>query len=107
MLYTPSSYESEALRLWPQRCNTANPRGVTTVSKKYSLTVARHATVLLAVPSTVHYPPNYKIKNQVTFKNVNKLFTLLVHYKLREVPSYETLCYYNAPFCKRKHLHRG
>jgi hypothetical protein len=38
-----------------------NPRGVTTVSYKYSLTVARHATVVVAVPSTVHYP-NYKIK---------------------------------------------
>jgi hypothetical protein len=31
-----------------------NPRGVTTA--------ARHATVVVAVPSTVHYPPNYKIK---------------------------------------------
>jgi hypothetical protein len=39
-----------------------NPRGVTTVSHKYSLTAARHATVLVAVPSTVHYPANYKIK---------------------------------------------
>jgi hypothetical protein len=39
-----------------------NPRGVATVSHKYSLTVATHATVLVAVPSTVHYPPNYKIK---------------------------------------------
>jgi hydroxymethylpyrimidine/phosphomethylpyrimidine kinase len=39
-----------------------NPRGVTTVSHKYSLTVARHATVLVAVPSTVHYPANYEIK---------------------------------------------
>jgi hypothetical protein len=35
-----------------------NPRGVTTV-----LTVARHATVVVAVPSTVHYPANYKTKN--------------------------------------------
>jgi hypothetical protein len=39
-----------------------NPRGVTTVSHKYSLTVARHATVVVTVPSTVHYPDNYKIK---------------------------------------------
>jgi hypothetical protein len=39
-----------------------NPRGVATVSHKYSLTVARHATVAVAVPSTVHYPANYKIK---------------------------------------------
>jgi hypothetical protein len=45
--------------------NTAtllNPRGVTTVSHKYSVTVARHATVVVAVPSTVHYLANYKIK---------------------------------------------
>jgi hypothetical protein len=39
-----------------------NPRDVTTVSHKYSLTVARHSTVLVAVPSTVHHPPNYKTK---------------------------------------------
>jgi hypothetical protein len=31
-----------------------NPRGVTTVSHKYSVTVARHAAVVEAVPSTVH-----------------------------------------------------
>jgi hypothetical protein len=36
-----------------------NPRGVTTVSYKYSLTVARHASVVVAVPSTVRYPVNY------------------------------------------------
>jgi hypothetical protein len=41
------------------------------------------------------------------FKNVNKLFTLIVDYKFRKVPSYETWCYYNAPFLKRKYLHRG
>jgi hypothetical protein len=39
-----------------------NPCSVTTVSHKYSLIVARHATVVVAVPSTVHYPANYKIK---------------------------------------------
>jgi hypothetical protein len=39
-----------------------NPRGVTTVSHKYNLTVARHATVVVAVPSTVHHPTNYKMK---------------------------------------------
>jgi hypothetical protein len=39
-----------------------NPRDVTIVSHKYSLTVARHATVVVAVPCTVHYPANYKIK---------------------------------------------
>jgi hypothetical protein len=38
------------------------PRGVTTLSHKYSITVAIHATVVVAVPSTVHYPANYKIK---------------------------------------------
>jgi hypothetical protein len=40
-----------------------NPRGVTPVSHKYSLTVARHATVVVAVPSSVHYPANYNIKH--------------------------------------------
>jgi hypothetical protein len=39
-----------------------NPRGVTTVSYNYRLTYARHATVVVAVPSTVHYPANYRIK---------------------------------------------
>jgi hypothetical protein len=39
-----------------------NPRGVKTVFYKYSQTVASHATVIVAVPSTVHYPANYKIK---------------------------------------------
>jgi hypothetical protein len=39
-----------------------NPRGVTTLFHKYSITVANHATVVVAVPSTVHSPSNYKIK---------------------------------------------
>jgi hypothetical protein len=39
-----------------------NPIGVTTVSHKYSLTVARHATAVVAVLSTVHYPDNCKMK---------------------------------------------
>jgi hypothetical protein len=39
-----------------------NPRSVTKVSHKYSLTDARHATLVVAAPSTVHYPTNYKIK---------------------------------------------
>jgi hypothetical protein len=39
-----------------------NPRRVTTVSHKYSLTVARYVTVVVAVPSTEYYPANYKIK---------------------------------------------
>jgi hypothetical protein len=38
-----------------------NPRGVATVSHKYSLTAARHATVVVAVPSTVQHPANYNI----------------------------------------------
>jgi hypothetical protein len=42
-----------------------HPRGVTTVSHKYSLTVARHVTVIVAVPSTVHYPANYKINEYI------------------------------------------
>jgi hypothetical protein len=55
-------YTSEALRLCPQRYNTAKPTRFTTVFHRYSLTVARHATVVVAVPSTVHYSANYKIK---------------------------------------------
>jgi hypothetical protein len=39
-----------------------NPRGVTTISHNYSLTVARHATVVVSVCSTIHYTPNYNIK---------------------------------------------
>jgi hypothetical protein len=39
-----------------------NPRGVATVSHNYSLAVARHITVIVAVPSIVHHPTNYKIK---------------------------------------------
>jgi hypothetical protein len=72
-----------------------NPRGVTTVSHKYSLTVARHATVLVAVPSTVHYPANYKIKTlfHMKFKSTNKLYAYNIYYKLLKVPSYETKSY--------------
>jgi hypothetical protein len=39
-----------------------NPRGATTGSHEYSLTAVRHATVVLAVPSIVHCPANYKTK---------------------------------------------
>jgi hypothetical protein len=39
-----------------------NPCGVTAVSHKYSLTVARHTTAVVTVPSTVHCPANYEIK---------------------------------------------
>jgi hypothetical protein len=42
--------------------SVATPRGVTTLSQMYNLTVARHATVVETVPSTVHYTTNYKIK---------------------------------------------
>jgi glycine betaine/choline ABC-type transport system substrate-binding protein len=35
------------------------PRGVTAVSHKYSLTFARHATMVVAVPSTVLNPANH------------------------------------------------
>jgi hypothetical protein len=37
-----------------------NPRGVATVPHKYSLTVARHEAVVVAVPFTVRYPSNNK-----------------------------------------------
>jgi hypothetical protein len=39
-----------------------NPRGFNAVSHEYSLTFVRHATVVNAVPFTVHYPANYEIK---------------------------------------------
>jgi hypothetical protein len=39
-----------------------NPGGVTTASHKYSVTAERHAIVVVAVPSTVHYPAYYKIQ---------------------------------------------
>jgi hypothetical protein len=85
-----------------------NPRGVTTVSHKYSSTVKRHATVVVAVPSTVHHPANYKyILFHIKFMNENKLFVRIIYYKLLEIHSYGTWSYYNSPFLKRKHLHRG
>jgi hypothetical protein len=39
-----------------------NPRVVTTVSHTCSVTVTRHATVVVAIPSIAHYPTNCKIK---------------------------------------------
>jgi hypothetical protein len=39
-----------------------NPHGATAASLKYSLTVARQSIVVMAVPSTVNYPTNYKVK---------------------------------------------
>jgi hypothetical protein len=62
-----------------------NPRDVTTVTHKYSITVTRHAIVVVAVPSIVHHPANYKLKNvlfKIKFKSVNKLFILIMCYKL-------------------------
>jgi hypothetical protein len=60
-----------------------NPRGVTTVSQKHSPTVARHATVVVAVPSNVHHLSNYKnILFKIKLKNVNKLFTIVIGYDL-------------------------
>jgi hypothetical protein len=75
---------------------------LSTVSNKYSLTVARHSAVVVGVPSTIHYPADYKIKNilfKLKFKSVNNLFTLIIYYKLLKV-AYETLPYCNSPFCK-------
>jgi hypothetical protein len=42
-----------------------NPRGVRAV--------ARYTTVVVAVPSTVHYPANYKIKNIYYFNRNLKI----------------------------------
>jgi hypothetical protein len=87
-----------------------NSRGVTTVYYKCRLTVARHEAVLVAVPSIVHCPANYKIKYalfKMKFKSVNELLTLIIRYKLLNVPPYETKSYYNLPFCKRNHLYRS
>jgi hypothetical protein len=39
-----------------------NPRCVTAVPHNYSLTVERPATMVVAVPSTINCPANYKIK---------------------------------------------
>jgi hypothetical protein len=40
----------------------SHPRDVTTVSHKYSSTVSRYTTVVVAASSTAHYPANYEIK---------------------------------------------
>jgi hypothetical protein len=57
----------------------------------------------MAVPSTVRYPANYKIKTYYLKinKNANKLFTRIICYKILKLNSYETYAYYNSPFCKR------
>jgi hypothetical protein len=57
-----SRHKSEAHAYGHSVATLLKSRVVTTVSHKYILTVARHATVVVAVPSTIHYPTNYKIK---------------------------------------------
>jgi hypothetical protein len=47
-----------------------NARSVTTVSRKYILTVASHATILVAVPSTVCSPANCKINVYYLTRNL-------------------------------------
>jgi hypothetical protein len=47
-----------------------NPRGVTTHSQKYSLTVASHGTLVLAVHSTVQHSVNFKIKTCCLRRNL-------------------------------------
>jgi hypothetical protein len=57
-----------------------------------STVFARHGSVVVAVSPAVHCSANYK-KNiifKMKFKNVNKLFTLIIYYKLVKVTSYET-----------------
>jgi hypothetical protein len=48
-----------------------NPLGGTTVSHEYSLTVARYAIVVVAVPSTLRCPANYRIKPYYFRWNLN------------------------------------
>jgi hypothetical protein len=68
-----------------------NPLGGTTVSHEYSLTVARYTTVVVAVPSTVRYHANYRIKTlfRMKFKYLNEPFTLIMHCVLLKVASYK------------------
>jgi hypothetical protein len=39
-----------------------NPCGAATVSQKYRLIFAKYATVVMAIPSTIHYHVNNKLK---------------------------------------------
>jgi hypothetical protein len=48
--YKPCRYKSEALSLW------------LVLQQFPTSTVARHAAVVVAVPNTIQYPTNYKIK---------------------------------------------
>jgi hypothetical protein len=58
------------------------------VSRKYGLTVARQATVVVAVPSTIHYPANYKIniyliyclKYFLTKQSLTKTLRVVIEY---------------------------
>jgi hypothetical protein len=43
-----------------------NPCCVKTDSHKYNLTLARHATVVVAIPSTMHYLANVKYKHIIS-----------------------------------------
>jgi hypothetical protein len=52
----------KALHLWPQRCNIAKLMRCYNSSPQVQSTVTRHVTVEVPVPSTVHYPANYRIK---------------------------------------------
>jgi hypothetical protein len=40
------------------------------------------------------------------YTNINILLTLIIHYKLLKVASYETQSYYNSPFCKQTSVYR-
>jgi hypothetical protein len=62
ILYKPPRYKSEVMRFWPQRCNTAKPTRCYNFPTSTVLTVARHSTVVVAVPFTVQHPANYKIE---------------------------------------------
>jgi hypothetical protein len=66
--YKASRHKREARAYGHSVATLLNTRVVTTVSHKNSLRVARHATVVVAVPSTVHYPANYKIETYIIIK---------------------------------------
>jgi hypothetical protein len=81
-----------------------NPRAVTSFPE-----VRSNSCKPVAVPSAVHCPGNYKIKNilfKMTFKSVNKFLSLIIYYRMLKLHSYETQSYYNSPSCKRKHLYK-
>jgi hypothetical protein len=57
-----SRHKSEHCAYGHNIATLLNPHSVTTVSHKYSLTIERGTTVVVAVLSTLHYPVNHKIK---------------------------------------------